>query len=69
MCVCVCVCVHMCEYKHIYVHEFIHAYLFISASPILFEIDWQVFIEVRANVMPLENCNGIKHNEYKINLG
>jgi hypothetical protein len=48
-----------CEYKCIYVCEFIYVYVFISASPILFKIDWQAFIEIRTTVMPLENWNVI----------
>jgi hypothetical protein len=39
--------------------EFIYVYVFISTSPILFKIDWQAFIEIRTNVMPLENWNVI----------
>lgn len=62
----VCPCLRACEYKHIYVYRFIYVYVFISASPVLLKIDWQAFIEIRTNVMPLENCNGIKHDEYKI---
>lgn len=49
----------VCEYKCIYIHEFIYVYVFISASPVLCKIDWQAFIEIRTNVMPLENWNVI----------
>jgi hypothetical protein len=49
-------------------------YVLISASPLLFKIDWQAFIEIRPNVTLLENWNVIfwpprKDNKYKINLG
>jgi len=57
-----------------YVREFIYVYVFISASPILFKIDWQAITEISINVMPLENWNVIfwppkKDSKYKINLG
>ena len=52
-------CASAWEYKCIYVREYIYVYVLISASPILFKIDWQSFTEVRTNVMPLENWNVI----------
>jgi hypothetical protein len=56
-----------CEDKCPYVCEFIYVYVFISASPILLKIDWQAFIEIRTNVMPLEcNISATKKREMSI---